>query len=208
MAVRRIKTACIGKISASHQVHVLHFSDRKSHSRLQASIQEGKAMIKLTRSQGAVILTGFAAASMIAMPLAASPGGGIAATNLSTVTLEQDFQANHDRVKLQTMDPMTVRMQRLDFSAGGHTGFHHHPGAVIVSVVSGTVTLVDGHDCGTKDYGPGSANGSIFIEADDHAHEAVSANGAVVFVTYIVPNNNGSPSFREEEEAPFCAQSF
>ena len=157
-------------------------------------------MFKLTPMQWAMAIAGGSAVGMAGAPATASPGSGVAPTNLSTVTLVQDFEANHDRVKFQTKDPTTVRMQRLDFSAGGHTGFHHHPGVVIVSVVSGTVTLIDGHDCGRTDYG------SIFIEADDHAHEAASANGAVVYVTYVVPNNNGSPVFREEEPVPFCAQ--
>ena len=148
-----------------------------------------------------------AGASAVPTAVLASPGAGVTPTNLSTVTLTGDFEANHDRLKLQTKDATTVREQRLDFAAGGHTGFHHHPGIVIVTVASGTVTLVDGGDCGRKDYGPGSANGSIFIEADDHAHEAASASGATVYVTYIVPNNGGSPVFRVEEPAPFCAQS-
>ena len=161
-------------------------------------------MIRLKWSAAGIF--GIAATAMVAAPVTASPGSGVTPTNLSTVTLVQDFDANHDRVKFQTKDSTTVRMQRLDFSAGGHTGFHHHPGVVIVSVASGTVTLVDGHDCGRKDYGPGSPNGSIFIEADDHAHEAASASGATVFVTYIVPDNNGSPIFRVEEPVPFCAQ--
>ena len=156
----------------------------------------------------AVRLLGIATASLIGVPAMASPGSGVTPTNLSTVTLAGDFDANHDRLKLQTKDPTTVREQRLDFAAGGHTGFHHHPGIVIVSVASGTVTLVDGGTCARKDYGPGSANGSIFIEADDHPHEAASTGGATVYVTYIVPNNGGSPVFRVEEPVPFCAMQF
>lgn len=156
----------------------------------------------------AVRLLGIAAASLIGVPAMASPGSGVAPTNLSTVTLAGDFDANHDRLKLQTKDATTVREQRLDFAAGGHTGFHHHPGIVIVSVASGMVTLVDGATCARENYGPGSANGAIFIEADDHPHEATSSDGATVYVTYIVPNNGGSPVFRVEEPVPFCATHF
>ena len=155
-----------------------------------------------------IMTTALIAGAMTPATVWASPSSGVTPTNFSTVTLTKDFQSNHDRVKLQTKDPVTVRVQRLDFAAGGYTGFHHHPGVVIVSVASGTVSLVDGEDCSRTDYGPGTANGSIFIEADDHAHQAISSAGATVFVTYLVPDNGGSPVFRVEEPVPFCASSL
>lgn len=141
-------------------------------------------------------------ASGLTSTATASPGSGVTPTNYVTATLSEDVQGNHDRVKLQTKDPTVVRVQKLVFAPGGYTGFHHHPGVVIVSVASGSLNLVD-TSCATETY----SAGSVFVESGDHPHQAVSPEGATVYVTYIVPAAN-PPSFREEEQVPFCATRF
>ena len=136
-------------------------------------------------------------------PALASPGSGVTPTTYSTATLSEDVQGNHDRVKFQTKDPTVVRVQKLEFAPGGYTGFHHHPGVVIVSVASGSLNLVDGSDCGVET----KAAGTVFVETSDHAHNAVAPNGAVVYVTYVTPATD-PPVFRVEEPVPFCASSL
>lgn len=147
-----------------------------------------------------------AASTAIGTTASASPGSGVTPTNYVTADLTEEFQANHDRIKFQTKDPTTVRVQKLEFAPGGYTGFHHHPGVVIVSIQSGSLTLVDGHTCATEVH----AAGSVFVEGSDHAHQAVAPNGATVFVTYIVPRDYTPPAekFRVEEPVPFCASSL
>ena len=146
------------------------------------------------------------AASGLISPAIGSPGAGVTPTNYVTADLTNSVEVNHYRIKLQTKDPATVRVQKLEFAAGGHTGFHHHPGAVIVSIQSGSLNLVDGGDCSIHTYNAGS----VFVEGEDHVHEAVSPGGAVVYVTYIVPRDYDPPNekFRVEEPAPFCATRF
>lgn len=129
----------------------------------------------------------------------ASPGSGIMSEVFTTSSLREDTQINHDRVKVQTKDDVAVRVQKLTFAAGGRTGWHHHPGAVVVAVAAGSVTLVD-HDCSTKTYGPGSPNGSVFIEGHDDGHEARSEAGAIVYATYLAPD----AVFRVENDAVSC----
>ena len=63
----------------------------------------------------------------------ASPGSGVTPTTYVTSDLTEAVDFNHNRVKFQTKDPTTVRVQKLEFAPGGRTGFHHHPGVVIVS---------------------------------------------------------------------------
>lgn len=150
----------------------------------------------------AALSLGVLAASGLTSTAIASPGSGVTPTNYVTATLSEDVQGNHDRVKLQTKDPTVVRVQKLVFAPGGYTGFHHHPGVVIVSVASGSLNLVD-TSCATETY----SAGSVFVESGDHPHQAVSPEGATVYVTYIVPATN-PPSFREEEQVPFCATRF
>lgn len=136
-------------------------------------------------------------------PGLASPGSGITSTVLATGDLNEDIQYNHDRIKFQTKDRVDVRVQRLDFAAGAFTGWHHHPGIVIVTVASGLVTTVD-HQCQTKTYGPGSPNGSVFVEGHDTPMEARSAAGGTVYATYVAPDAS-PPLFRIEDVAPSCA---
>lgn len=146
-----------------------------------------------------------AAASVVPTSVLASPGSGVTPTTYVTSDLTEIVEFNHDRVKFQTKDPTTVRVQKLEFVPGGHTGFHHHPGVVIVSIQSGSLTLVN-ESCATETH----SAGSVFVEGEDHVHEAVSPDGATVYVTYIVPRDYMPPNekFRVEEPVPACAASI
>lgn len=156
---------------------------------------------KLKRT-AAILLS--AMAGSIAATALASPGAGITPENLVTADFEDTAQINNDRVKMQTKDRTDVRVQRLTFAAGSYSGWHHHPGVVIVAVASGSVTLVDAN-CGSKTYGPGQPNGGVFIEGHHAAQQAVSQNGATVYVTYVAPSAQ-PPVFRIEDPVPLCAQ--
>jgi hypothetical protein len=69
-----------------------------------------------------------------------------------------------------------VRVQRLVFSPGGSSGWHHHPGILISTVQSGAVTLTQS-DCSSKTYGPGLPNGAVFSEGGDEPVRATTAGG-------------------------------
>ena len=56
---------------------------------------------------------------------------------LVTANLDHKLKINSDGVKLQTKKPTDVRVQQFVFEAGGYTGWHHHPGLVIIAVESG-----------------------------------------------------------------------
>ena len=155
------------------------------------------------RLKGAVTILGIAAISTLATAAIASPGSGISSAILVTANLDEEGQFNSDRVKLQTKDKTDVRVQRLTFAAGAYSGWHHHPGIIIVAVESGTLTLADSN-CGSRTYGPGQPNGSVFIEGHDTPQQATSASGAVVYVTYVAPSAD-PPVFRLEDSAPSCA---
>lgn len=155
----------------------------------------------LQRPMGTLFMIALATCGLVS-PALSSTGAGVTPTNYATASLSEAVQGNHDRIKFQTKGPTVVRVQKLEFAPGGYTGFHHHPGVVIVSIASGSLNLVD-TSCATKTY----TAGSVFVESEDHAHQAVSPDGAVVYVTYIVPAADPT-SFREEEAVPFCATKF
>lgn len=156
----------------------------------------------LTAARAAAVVA-FGASALTAAPALASAGSGITSTILATGDLDETVQFNHDRVKFQTKDPTDVRVQKLEFAAGAYTGWHHHPGVVIVTVASGLITTVQA-DCSTKTYGPGSPNGSVFVEGHDTPMEARSAAGGVVYATYVAPNAS-PPVFRIEDPAQICS---
>ena len=159
----------------------------------------GSKYLRRAATAAAMVIT-----AMTASPVIASPPSGLTTTNFVTADLDPADHINSDRIKFQTKGPTDIRMQKLEFAAGGATGWHHHPGMVIVAVASGTIEVWD-TSCGKTAYGPGSPNGSVFIEALPHAHQATSTNGATIYVTYVVPNAS-PPTFRVEEQVPFCAQ--
>jgi hypothetical protein len=149
--------------------------------------------------RGAAIVA-TAAIGTVATIAIASPGSGVVGTPLVTANFDETAHLNSDRVKFQTKDPTDVRVVRLDFAAGSFSGWHHHPGLLIVSVASGSVTLTDS-SCNSKTYGPASPNGAVFTEGGDEPVEASSAGGAVAYVTTITPD--GEPS-RLEDDVPAC----
>jgi quercetin dioxygenase-like cupin family protein len=120
-------------------------------------------------------------------------------TPLVTANLDEKVQLNSDRIKLQTKDPTVVRVATVVFGAGGSSGWHHHPGFVIVSVKSGSVT-VWASDCSQTTYAAGSA----FVESGDDPGQVTSAGGATNYVTYVVPNVNPLV-FKIDDPAPACA---
>ncbi|MBM2822435.1 MAG: Cupin 2, conserved barrel domain protein [Thermoleophilia bacterium] len=125
---------------------------------------------------------------------------GVLVPAFVTANFDNPLHLNSDRVKFQTKDPTYVRVQRIDFSAGGKSGWHHHPGIVIVAVQSGTVTFTHS-DCSSKTYGPPTA---VFVEGDDDPGQASSTTGAIVYATFVAPNEGPvtSTTFRTDDPAP------
>jgi hypothetical protein len=127
---------------------------------------------------------------------------GFTSTPLVTANLDNTVQLNSDRIKFQTKDPTVVRVASVVFDASGGTstsGWHHHPGFVIVSVTTGSVTVWHS-DCSQTSYAAGSA----FVESGDDPGQVTSALGATTYVTYVVPNVNPLV-FKIDDPAPACA---
>jgi quercetin dioxygenase-like cupin family protein len=126
-------------------------------------------------------------------------------TPLATGNLVNKVKANSDRIKFQTKGPTDVRVARVDIAPGGYSGWHHHPGIVIVTVASGAVTFTHS-DCSTKTYGPGLPDGAVFVESGDDPGQASSADGATLYGTFVAPHAN-PPVFRiDDHDFPGCAR--
>ncbi len=132
----------------------------------------------------------------------ASPGSGLTVATLATANLDHAVHANSDQIRLRTKESTVIRVQNLVFAAGAKTGWHHHPGVIVVAVQSGAVTVWDS-DCNSTTYGPGLPSGSAFTESGDEAIQVTSSGGASVYATHIVPQVD-PPQFRIEDDARSC----
>ena len=115
-------------------------------------------------------------------------------------TLSAGVQVNQDRIKFQTKDATDVLVQTITFDKHGTSGWHFHPGVVIVVVESGQVTTHDAN-CDTATYGPHQS----FVESGTEpfmVSNESDTDKAVVYATLVVPA--GSP-FRIETAPPACA---
>jgi quercetin dioxygenase-like cupin family protein len=142
------------------------------------------------RRRTALMLAVVTALAVVGTALATMPSGIVVTTfvrgTLAASEPHGGVKASADHVKLHTKGATDVAMQTITSPPGGSSGWHSHPGIVLVAVQSGTVTFYDA-DCHTTQYGAGQA----FIEAGDQA-ELVRNNttsNAVLYVTLIVPKS-------------------
>lgn len=156
----------------------------------------------MSRHHGLFILTAAAVTAGLAGSALASPPSGISASNTFKVPFNEKALVNHDRVKFQTKDPTDVLNQDMMFAPGAYSGWHYHPGLVLFTVKTGTVTAWT-ETCEQKTYGPGHPNGAVFVEAHDTPMQVTSAGGATAHVTLVVPR--GAPT-RIESPVPSCAR--
>ena len=72
----------------------------------------------------------------------------------------------------------------LVFQPGGDTGWHTHPGPVVVVVKNGALTEYHRNGCITV-----HPAGSVFFEKKDEVHRAINQTGGAVevYVTFISP---------------------
>ena len=155
---------------------------------------------QLKWARAALFTAAFAATATGAV---ASPSSGVAFTTLTVQNFLDPDQINSEKIKFQTKDATTVRMQSATWNTNATSGWHHHPGVIIGVVSSGSVTVWDGA-CKQKTYGPGLPLGAVFLEGDNMIMQATSSGGASEYVTHVVPYSS-TPVFRVEDEPPGCA---
>jgi quercetin dioxygenase-like cupin family protein len=130
----------------------------------------------------------------------ATGASGFHGTSLARGTTVGTFQFNVGDIKIQTKDRVDFAHATVTIDPLGHSGWHSHPGVVLVTVASGTVTFYDA-DCSFNAYSAGTS----FVEsggATGLARNTSATVPAVVYVTYIVPQ--GAPALRIDQPDPGC----
>ena len=146
-----------------------------------------------------VAVVGVAVVGTFAAVALGSVGVGFTPTNLVTASIPGKIRVNSDGIKFRTKGPIDVRVQMIVLAPGGVSGWHHHPGMVLVSVASGDVTFTNS-DCSSTTYGPNQPAGSAFVESGSDPGQASSVAGATIYATFVAPQ--ASPSvFRIEDAA-------
>jgi quercetin dioxygenase-like cupin family protein len=137
-----------------------------------------------------LLMASVAATLLLAAGVAlATPPKDVVPKPLARGSLGQ-LEAQHDGVEVRRADGETdVAVSEVTIGPGGTTGWHHHPGVVLVSVASGTVTRYT-HTCDKTDYTAGEG----FAESSEHPATVQNEGNAdaVLYVTYIVPSDTPS----------------
>ncbi len=132
----------------------------------------------LLATGGAVVVAGTAGAT---------PGSGVAAPFTATGVLDEPL-----RFVSRGHQPTRVIVQQLTLGAGGTTGWHTHPGPVLVVVKEGTFTVRQPHRgaCVVRQF----AAGQVFLD-DGSVHEGRNNGTAsvVLGVTYLLPDDGSTP---------------
>ena len=120
----------------------------------------------------------------------ATPGLGVTRTILTGPVLLEDVdlksESEVNKVKIDMKGFTDVYIVHYKFAPGGHSGWHSHPGACMVSVKSGTATEYRDDDPNTPHAYPA---GTGFVENAGHAH-LVRNEGATdleLVVIHLVP---------------------
>jgi quercetin dioxygenase-like cupin family protein len=149
---------------------------------------------------GVVIgIVGVLAATALGTPGAGTSGSPAPAFRAS---MDDSIQINTERIKFQTKDAADVLTQTVTYAPGAYSGWHLHPGIVIVSVKEGSVTRQFA-DCSYERHPAGTA----FIEnGEDPAMEVrnlSATESAVLYVTWVVPDG-GATRVDEGVDNPQC----
>lgn len=156
-------------------------------------------MLKSIRSPllALVLVVGLAGAAV------ATPGVNFGPpTPLARGTLAESVHYNTGEVKFQTKGAVDFVTQTITIGPSGSSGWHSHPGVVLVTVQSGDLLHYEA-DCSATSQSAGSA----FTEAGDQPtllRNASTTTSAVVYVTFIVPA--GTTVLRNDALNPGCPQ--
>ncbi len=126
-------------------------------------------------------LGGAASVAALALGIIGSAVGQVSPLQIMALALGSSDEHN---VQLHVQGPSDVLQTLLVFQPGGQTGWHTHPGPVVVIVKSGALTEIHSNGCVTV-----HPTGSAFFETKGEVHNAINQTGVVseVYATFLSP---------------------
>jgi quercetin dioxygenase-like cupin family protein len=150
----------------------------------------------------AVTALGLAAGLLRASPARATPPAGLTVEVLGSGTTQAGFKIHVDGIRVVSKHAVSFTVAHLTFAPGGTTGWHVHPGPVLVIVKAGAVTKYSADGCTAHTYTAGQA----FVENGPADENMVRNNGSVpaeTIVTFITPP--GAPVRDDAPPPPGCS---
>ena len=141
----------------------------------------------------AVTIGGLLTSSGIAL---ATMPSGLVMEPLARGAVGQRIRVKTDNVKLNTSGPVDILTQRITIQPYGHTGWHSHPGPVLVALERGTVISYESN-CRPKGYSAGQG----FVDPSNRVHimRNLGSEPAVLYITALLPPGT---ALRRDEPAP------
>jgi len=126
---------------------------------------------------------------------ASPPNATLASGSKSTLLGRAAFPQFHVKRKsddgwqmeINAKDSLDVAVQSITFDVGAQSGWHSHPGPVLIQVVTGTMTFYESDDPTCTPIVRTAGQG--YLDVGDHAHIARNESGAPAtnVVTYFAP---------------------
>jgi quercetin dioxygenase-like cupin family protein len=142
-------------------------------------------------------------ALVVGAALAKTPSGDratpVTATQLTRATLGK-FEAENKGIEVQSgRRSADLAIVKVVIEPGGSTGWHHHPGVVLVPVKAGTVTEYDAQ-CHKSVYKAGKG----FVESNSEVHIVRNEGDvkAVLYATYLVPTSTSPEGLNISDPQP------
>lgn len=132
----------------------------------------------------------------------ATPAGGMSASAPLRGTLSQSVHVNIGDVKFQAKAPTDLVTRTITFAVGSTSGWHSHPGIVLVAVTSGSLVRYSA-DCSFEVIPTGGA----FVESGDEPGllRNEGTTDSVTSVTFVVPAGTAVADLRIDKDSPGCS---
>jgi quercetin dioxygenase-like cupin family protein len=150
--------------------------------------------------------------AMLVLPLLAgtalaTPGVGVVRAPIHARGSHADelHVHSHAGITLESASAVDFVTQEIVIAPGGTTGWHSHPGPVMVTVKSGELTLVYADDSTCE--GTTYREGQSFVDrGDEIVHTAVNNGSSDVelWATYLVPGEPGLPARLDAPSTGAC----
>jgi quercetin dioxygenase-like cupin family protein len=129
-------------------------------------------------------LGGAASAAALALGLIGSYAARAQLSGLQINALALGTDYDNNTVNLHVPLPANALQSLLVFAPGGETGWHYHPGPVVVVVKTGALTETHSDGCVTL-----HPAGSVFFETAGEIHNAANLTGVEtdVYATFLFP---------------------
>ena len=151
--------------------------------------------------QSALRFRATAAAALVMGVIASGSANGQNVSPLQIIALAQGFSPRKTP-NMRVIGATDVLQSLLVFQPGGETGWHIHPGPVVVVVKSCAITETHANGCLTV-----HPAGSVFFETAGEVHNATNQTGGVseVYATFLSPTGS-QPLIPVQNPGGTCSQ--